>query len=168
MATTTDYLNQIIAQKKALAENLKSKGIEASDSEKLNTLVPKVLDIPSGGSNLLKGANWEKGYITTSGGLDEANAQEMTSDYIDIKVGIILYFSSYVNNTSAKWFAIGEYDGEGIFQKRTVLTTNDKYGILQLTTTYPKVKVSLRTYGLECPTSLLTINDTENVVYPME
>ena len=46
--TTADYLQELTNQKKALANNLVEKGVEASESEKFNTLVPKVLDIQSG------------------------------------------------------------------------------------------------------------------------
>jgi len=48
MPTTTDYLNELITQKTALANNLVSKGVQASENETFNTLVPKVLDISSG------------------------------------------------------------------------------------------------------------------------
>ena len=49
MSTTNDYLNELVNQKKQLAQNLATKGIEASEDEKFNTLVPKVLEIQSGG-----------------------------------------------------------------------------------------------------------------------
>lgn len=49
MATTADYLNKLVAQKNALADNLVTKGITATQDETLETLVPKVLDITSGG-----------------------------------------------------------------------------------------------------------------------
>ena len=46
----SNQLSELINQKNALASNLNEMGVEASSSEKLNTLVPKVLDIlkPSG------------------------------------------------------------------------------------------------------------------------
>lgn len=49
MATTAEYLNKLIAQKNALADNLVSKGVTASHDETLATLVPKVLEINSSG-----------------------------------------------------------------------------------------------------------------------
>lgn len=49
MATTADYLNKLVAQKNALADNLVTKGITATQDETLETLVPKVLDISGGG-----------------------------------------------------------------------------------------------------------------------
>lgn len=49
MATTADYLNKLVTQKNALADNLATKGVTATHDETLETLVPKVLEI-SGGS----------------------------------------------------------------------------------------------------------------------
>jgi hypothetical protein len=48
--TVAAHLQELIKQKKALANNLVEKGVQASEDEKFNTLVPKVLDI-SGGSS---------------------------------------------------------------------------------------------------------------------
>ena len=48
MAATADYLNKLVAQKNALADNLTAKGVTAAHSETLETLVPKVLDIGGG------------------------------------------------------------------------------------------------------------------------
>ena len=49
MATTTDYLNKLVTQKNTLADNLVTKGVDATHDETLETLVPKVLEISSGG-----------------------------------------------------------------------------------------------------------------------
>ena len=43
-----NYLTALDAQRDQLARNLVTMGVQASESEKLNTLVPKVLQIPSG------------------------------------------------------------------------------------------------------------------------
>lgn len=45
MPTTTDYLNELITQKTALAQAISNKGVDASTDEKFNTLVPKVSQI---------------------------------------------------------------------------------------------------------------------------
>lgn len=58
MPTTADYLNDLVAQKNALADNLNAKGISASGTELLNTLVPKVLEISGEG-----GGDYSLGYI---------------------------------------------------------------------------------------------------------
>lgn len=57
MATTVDYLNKLILQKNALADNLVTKGVTASYDETLETLVPKVLNI-SGGSVNIANIRW--------------------------------------------------------------------------------------------------------------
>ena len=54
MPTTADYLNNLLAQRDNLADNLVAKGVSASKTELLDTLVPKVLQIEeSSGSNSL-------------------------------------------------------------------------------------------------------------------
>ena len=49
MATTAEYLNKLITQKNTLADNLATKGVDATHDETFETLVPKVLEISSGG-----------------------------------------------------------------------------------------------------------------------
>lgn len=48
MAATADYLNNLITQRNALADNLVTKGVVASHDELFDTLVPKVLNISGG------------------------------------------------------------------------------------------------------------------------
>lgn len=55
MALTEKYLNQLIADKTALANNLTTKGVTASSEETFTELVPKVLDIQAGGNEITKG-----------------------------------------------------------------------------------------------------------------
>lgn len=52
MATTADYLNKLVTQKNALADNLTNMGVESTHDETLETLVPKVLEISSGGNGI--------------------------------------------------------------------------------------------------------------------
>ena len=47
MPTISEQLTELINQKNTLANNINAKGVEASTSETLNTLVPKVLEISS-------------------------------------------------------------------------------------------------------------------------
>ena len=51
MATTAEYLNKLVEQKNTLADNLVTKGVSATHDETLETLVPKVLEISSGGGS---------------------------------------------------------------------------------------------------------------------
>ena len=55
MATTADYLNKLVTQKNALADNLVTKGVTATHDETLDTLVPKVLEISGGGGSMTNG-----------------------------------------------------------------------------------------------------------------
>lgn len=49
MATTEQYLTQLQTDKHILVTNLNAKGVDASDNETFTSLVPKILDISSGG-----------------------------------------------------------------------------------------------------------------------
>lgn len=52
MATTTQYLEQLQNDKANLVNNLVAKGVQATDEETFTQLVPKVLDIQGGGSDV--------------------------------------------------------------------------------------------------------------------
>lgn len=45
MPTIAEYLSELSNQRNQLAENLTAMGVQATANEKLNTLVPKVLQI---------------------------------------------------------------------------------------------------------------------------
>lgn len=47
--TQSDYTSALVRKRNDLADNIEVKGVEASQEEKLNTLVPKVLEISTGG-----------------------------------------------------------------------------------------------------------------------
>lgn len=51
MPTTADYLQDLINQRNLLADNLNAMGVNASQTEKLNTLMPKVLTIDQSKNN---------------------------------------------------------------------------------------------------------------------
>lgn len=52
MPTIAELLQELLNQKSTLANNLVIKGVSASTDEKLNTLIPKVLNIESGGGGI--------------------------------------------------------------------------------------------------------------------
>lgn len=52
MATTEQYLTQLQTDKQTLVNNLVEKGVEATADETFTSLVPKVLEISSGGAEL--------------------------------------------------------------------------------------------------------------------
>lgn len=51
MPDIADYLDDLVTQRNALADNLVTQGVTATHAEKLNSLVPKVLEISGGGSD---------------------------------------------------------------------------------------------------------------------
>lgn len=54
MATIEDYLLELDRQRDQLAANLTAMGVPSTAEEKLNDLVPKVLQIPTGGGEVTK------------------------------------------------------------------------------------------------------------------
>ena len=52
--TQSDYTRTLVRKRNDLADNIETKGVEADQTEKLNTLVPKVLEIPSGSAFCLE------------------------------------------------------------------------------------------------------------------
>ena len=100
MATTADYLTQLQADKQALVNNLVEKGVEATNDETFTSLVPKVLDIQSGG-----GTTIEKGIIINS-----FDADGYANDVTIIGMATIpqYYFYTagrYSNSTNRGWFS---------------------------------------------------------------
>ena len=53
MSTTSEYLQQLQTDKQNLVDNLVTKGVSATSDETFTELVPKVLDIQSGGSDFV-------------------------------------------------------------------------------------------------------------------
>ena len=65
MSSVTDYLNNLEAQRDALAANLAAKGQSASSTELLDTLVPKVLNLKP--ANYVQGVEYYVPSLTFSG-----------------------------------------------------------------------------------------------------
>lgn len=79
MATTADYLSQLQADKQALVDNLVEKGVEATNDETFTSLVPKVLNIQSGGGD----AELEASYLSM---IDETLGANVTKLPQGIKI----------------------------------------------------------------------------------
>lgn len=71
MSKIANQLQEVVNQKNALATNLTRKGVSASSNETLNTLVPKVLAIPTGGgTSIFKNITADGDYYPIDDGVD--------------------------------------------------------------------------------------------------
>lgn len=106
MATTADYLNKLVDQKNALADNLVTKGVAATHDETLETLVPKVLEIKSNNSFCAgekknydqRDASWE---ILTNG-----SSKSNPSAWIignKVRAGSVIYIKATDNTNACKF-----------------------------------------------------------------
>lgn len=68
--TISEYLEELVSQKSALAANLTTMGVSASSSEKLNTLVPKVLEIEGDEPVIQSLSVTQNGTYTPPSGID--------------------------------------------------------------------------------------------------
>lgn len=75
------YLTALDRDRDALAANLTTKGVTASSSETFTSLVPKVLDIPSGGSEV----EWDTREIVGSSTATASNVKSYKSLIANIK-----------------------------------------------------------------------------------
>ena len=75
------YLTALDRDRDALAVNLTTKGVPASSSETFTTLVPKVLDIPSGGGS---GIKWDSSITIHDSSYLEMGLKEITIKDIEI------------------------------------------------------------------------------------
>ena len=83
MPTLRQYLEELIRQRNDLADNLVTQDVPALQTEKLNTLVPKVLDIEGGGeAKYLEPLeyDWNIGYVDNG----TWKYENPTRTYIDI------------------------------------------------------------------------------------
>lgn len=102
MATIAQQLSELVTQKNQLAANLTSKGVDASSSETFNSLVPKVLTIPSGidtsdatatASDILDGKTAYADGAKLTGNIPSLAETEYTPTVIDQTISAEQYLS---------------------------------------------------------------------------
>lgn len=86
-----DKLNELVIQRDNLANNLNAKGVNASIDETLSTLVPKVLDIETGGG----GTEVEKGLV-----INAFDSNGYVTEITLVGYTIIPSYAFYVYNAS--------------------------------------------------------------------
>ncbi|MDE6780381.1 MAG: hypothetical protein K2J40_02840 [Ruminococcus sp.] len=116
MPTIAEYLAELNRQRTQLAENLNAMGVQANTTEKLNTLVPKVLKIQQSGGDtvkedvLLDTNAFTSKQETVSAYGETVYIYESTSDvtlqkYADVieKWGGVSSTNNFVSNASANY-----------------------------------------------------------------
>ncbi|MDE5620876.1 MAG: hypothetical protein K2I80_10275 [Ruminococcus sp.] len=116
MPTIAEYLSELSRQRDKLAENLTAMGVQANATEKLNTLVPKVLQIQSGSGGTVKEAvlldtnSFTSKQQTVSAYGETVYIYESTSDvtlqkYADVieKWGGVDSTNNFVGDSSSKY-----------------------------------------------------------------
>ena len=145
MSTIIDYVNELEYQRDLLADILTEKGIEASKSEKFNTLIPKVRDI-SGGGGLAFDMSGIFG-LFTSDSIDIANNlwKNEISGYNDIEL------TGGSKNGESMHFNSNEYGKLKCAEPNTVyavVKTNSSTGCKCIITKYvTQSSPGCRTYG---------------------
>lgn len=124
MPTIEEQLKELVKQKNALVDNLNNKGVSATTDEKLNTLVPKVLD------------------ITTGGGTDTSDATITSSDVLYNKIAYgadgkvigtipIQTSKNYTPSKSEQTIPAGYYsEDQKIYGDADLISSNIKSGIV--------------------------------------
>ena len=104
-------------------------------------------------TNLLANKTWASGYFSTNGSITSASAtnkEKYEQEYIEVDTTKNYLIVSKLNNIGAQWWGIATYDSEGVFKQRQgpiTSATPTEYAIVVWKPTYPKARVSLRTFG---------------------
>ena len=104
-------------------------------------------------TNLLANKTWASGYFSNNGsivGASASNKEKYEQEYIEVDTTKNYLIVSKVNNLGTQWWGIATYDSEGVFKQRTSPITSTsaiEYAIIVWKPTYPKARVSLRTFG---------------------
>lgn len=150
MPDIAKYLAELNRQRKQLAENLNTMGVQATTTEKLNTLIPKVLQIQTGGEGTVK----EAVLLDTN---SFTSKQETVSAYGDT----IYIYESSSDTTLQKYADVIEKWGGISVTNNFVGDESSKYGIAMSNWSETEVNTGiLFTVPLELRTGklLFTIN----------
>lgn len=131
------YLTALDRDRDALAANLTTKGVPASSSETFTTLVPKVLDIPSGGGGEVE---WETGAMNCAvpSGATQTNTKTLGVGIKTLTVENRTFGAASLNN--AEYWAIGFPNIEEITFKNCTFGNNTNYGMAITTTQWVNLK----------------------------
>ena len=104
-------------------------------------------------TNLLANKTWASGYFSNNGsitGASSTNKEKYEQEYIEVDTTKNYLIVSKVNNLGTQWWGIATYDSEEVFKQRVTPIAQSiptEYAIVVWKPTYPKIRVSLRTFG---------------------